>query len=73
MDYLKKWISLLTKEKIMPLKKGKSKKTRSANIAEMMRSWKKTGKIGNTTPRDAQHAMQIATAAAFTKSRSKKK
>ena len=57
----------------MPLKPGKSQKVRSENIAEMMRSWEKTGKIGNTSPKSAKEALKIANAAAYTKSRGKKK
>lgn len=57
----------------MPLKKGKSKKTISQNIAEMMDSYAKTGKIGNIKPRNRRHAMQIANAAAHTKAGKGKK
>jgi hypothetical protein len=50
----------------MPLKPGKTQEDISNNIAEMMRSFKKTGMIGNTKPRNKEHAMQVAQAAAFT-------
>jgi hypothetical protein len=53
----------------MPLKKGRGQSTISSNIAEMMRSWKRTGKIGNTTPKSSKHAQRIAAAAAYSKSR----
>jgi len=53
----------------MPLKFGGSSKVRSTNIEEMMRKFKRTGKIGNTKPRSAAHAQKIAAAAAFEKSR----
>ncbi len=53
----------------MPLKSGK--KNLSSNIAEMMRSYKETGKIGNTTPKNKKHAAKIAAAAAYKKSREK--
>lgn len=51
----------------MPLKPGKSQKTISSNIKEMMDSYAKTGKIGNIKPRNRRHAMQIAEAAAMRK------
>lgn len=50
-----------------PLAKGHGKKTMSANIREMMEGYKSTGRIGNTTPRSAEHAMRIAVAAAYNK------
>lgn len=56
----------------MPLQKGKSDKTRSANIGEVMRSYKKTGKIGNTKARNAKHAAAIASAIAYSKQRESK-
>ena len=55
----------------MPLKKGKSKKTKTYNISEMMASYKKTGKIGKIKPKNMTHALKIATAAAYNKSRKK--
>ena len=51
----------------MPLKAGKSKAMISANIAEMMRSWKETGKIGNIRPKNKKEALKIAQAAAYRK------
>ncbi|KKL70882.1 hypothetical protein LCGC14_2100450 [marine sediment metagenome] len=56
----------------MPLAKGRSKKVISANIAEMMASFKRTGKIGNIRPRNARHARAIASAAAHSKARRSK-
>lgn len=50
-----------------PLAKGRGKKTISANVREMMDGYKSTGRIGNTTPRSAEHAMKIAVAAAYHK------
>ena len=51
----------------MPLKKGTSKKTISSNIGEMVGSFKKTGKIGTSTPESVTKAMKQATAIALTK------
>jgi hypothetical protein len=57
----------------MPLSKGSSPKTISANIAELLRAYKKTGKIGNTRPKNLAHAQKIATAIAQGKARGKTK
>lgn len=51
----------------MPLKSGKSKKTISGNIQEMMRSYKAKGSIGNTSPKSTAKAQKIAVAAAYNK------
>ena len=53
----------------MPLKKGYSKSTISSNIAECIRGYKKTGGVGNTTPKNLAHAQKICTAAAYTTAR----
>jgi hypothetical protein len=53
----------------MPLKSGKSKKTRNANIKELMDAYKEKGKIGNITPKSAKHAAEIAAAIAYKKQR----
>lgn len=53
----------------MPFWKGKSDKTRNKNIAVVMRDWKKSGKIGNITPKSAKHAAAIASAIAYKKQR----
>ncbi len=53
----------------MPLSKGATTTVISRNIGEMLRSYKKTGKIGNTTPKSMADAKKIASAAAYNKSR----
>lgn len=55
----------------MPLRSGAGRSTISGNIKEMLDSYKKTGKIGNTTPKNMAHARQIAAAAAYNKARGK--
>jgi hypothetical protein len=57
----------------MPLESGSGQKVISSNIAEMMHSYHHTGMIGNTRPRNAAHARQIAIAAAESNARRKKK
>lgn len=58
----------------MPLSKGKSKKTVSKNISEMMHSFKKTGKIGKSEPKSAEKAQKQAVAIAMNMAgKSKKK
>lgn len=54
----------------MPLKAGKSQKTVSGNIQEMMRAYKTKGSIGNTSPKSPKKAQQIA--AAYSKARKSK-
>lgn len=56
----------------MPLKHGRSRDVIGDNIGEMVRSFTRTGKIGNTTPRSASHAQLIATAAAHQSARDSK-
>lgn len=58
----------------MPLKKGSSDKTISANIGAEMKSYKKTGKLGTSKPKTKKAAQKQAIAIAYTKAgKSKKK
>lgn len=51
----------------MPLKKGSSQKTISANIGEMVGSYKETGKIGTSKPKSKAAAAKQAAAIAYEK------
>lgn len=60
----------------MPLKKGRSKKTISKNISELVRKFKKSGTIGNSKPKSKKRAIKQAVAIALSKagkSRKRKK
>jgi len=56
----------------MPLKAGKSKASFVANIRELMHSFKRTGKIGNSTPSSPAKANKQAVAAAYSAQRASK-
>mgnify|MGYP000197386953 CR=1 FL=1 len=55
----------------MPLKSGKSKEAFQYNVAELIRTYKRKGKIGNVKPKDKKKARQVALAIAFSKRRGK--
>lgn len=60
----------------MPLKKGKSRKTISSNIKELVDKFKKTKRIGTSKPKSKAQAIKQAVAIALSKagkSRKKKK
>jgi hypothetical protein len=57
----------------MPLKSGKSKKTISKNIGEMVSKYKTTGKIGTSKPKSMKAAVAQASAAAYEKAGKSKK
>ena len=51
----------------MPLKKGRSRKTVSHNVREMVDTWKRSGKIGNSRPRSKKKAVKQAVAISLKK------
>lgn len=53
----------------MPLKSGGGRKNLVANIRELMHSFKRTGRIGNSKPASAAKANKQAVAIAFSKQR----
>jgi hypothetical protein len=56
----------------MPLKSGKSKKTISKNIGELVNSFEKKGKIGTSKPKSKKAAIKQAAAIAYSKAGKKK-
>jgi hypothetical protein len=57
----------------MPLKKGSSQKTISSNIGEIVRDYKKDGKIGTSKPKSKAAAVKQAAAIAYDKAGKTKK
>jgi hypothetical protein len=57
----------------MPLKSGKSQKTISTNIGEMVRKFKDSGKIGTSRPASKRAAVRQAAAIAYSKARTTKR
>jgi hypothetical protein len=53
----------------VPLQPGKSGAARSANIAEILKKYKRTGRIGTSTPKSDAAAARQAAAIANRKSR----
>jgi hypothetical protein len=51
----------------MPLKSGSSDKTIQKNIAELVKGYKKTGKIGTSKPSSSKKAREQAVAIAYSK------
>lgn len=56
----------------MPLRKGKSRKVLEENIAELIRSYKRTGRIGTSKPKSMEEARKQAVAIAFAQRRKSK-
>jgi len=52
---------------LMPLKKGKSKRTVNKNVKELVKTYKKRGKIGTSRPANAKAARKQAVAIALDK------
>lgn len=55
----------------MPLKSGKSRRVLSQNVRELLRAFKKTGRIGKAHPKDMERARKMALAVAYQKRKGK--
>ena len=51
----------------MPLKKGASRVTVSRNVEEMVHSWERSGKIGNSHPHSKKKVVKQAVAISLKK------
>jgi len=51
----------------LPLRKGRSKKVIRQNIGELVHSYEKTGRIGNSRPKSKKKAVKQAVAIAYKK------
>ncbi len=57
----------------MPLMEGTGQKTISRNIGELIRTYKRKGKIGNSKPESDEKARKVAIAMAYSKAGKSKK
>ena len=57
----------------MPLKQSSTNAARGANIAEVVKSYERTGNIGTSTPPDKAKAMKQAEAIAYATQRKNRK
>lgn len=57
----------------MPLVKGSSRAAIAKNIRQLIKDFKKSGKIGNIKPRSLAHARRIAAAIAYRLARESRK
>ena len=55
----------------MPLRSGKGQSAISSNIRELLHSWKKSGKMGTSSPKNITAARKQAAAIAYSKARGK--
>ncbi len=57
----------------MPIKKGKSNKTRNSNIKEVIKSYEEKGTIGTSKPKSKEKAIKQAVAIGYSNQRKSKK
>lgn len=56
----------------MPMKEGMGNAAHAANVSELMKKYKKTGKMGSSRPKNKMHAERMANAIAYSKAGAKK-